>query len=311
MAFWKKNKPAQKKRGLTKWSFIGLCVMGPITWFVITTPDPTIIKGCLTAEMHKVKLCEDDANYVRLDRISKDVRNAILISEDASFFGHDGFDWEELQRSFWLNVRTGHFARGGSTITQQLAKNIFLTGEKSIIRKVREALLAAQIERMFTKQKIFERYLNVIEFGNNIYGIKSAAKKYFNKSPAEIHVLEAAYLAMIIPNPKIYARSFSSGKLTSFGRSRIRDLVYRLYRFGRISGLQYETAKNAIDEFPWRGLSAAQIAGLHGNTLQVAPESAIEITNDIGGSARPQLSDETENNELEQADDDAPTSGEE
>jgi monofunctional biosynthetic peptidoglycan transglycosylase len=173
-----------------------------------TVPRPTNIKGCLTTEMYHVHLCPKDANYVRLRDISKHARNAVIVSEDGAFYTHHGFDWDELQKSVKKDLNEGEFARGGSTLTQQLAKNVYLSADKSIFRKLKEAMITVELERTLTKDEILEKYLNVVEFGQNLYGIKPAAWFYFKKSPAELTPAEGAFLAFLLPNPKKYSQSF-------------------------------------------------------------------------------------------------------
>ncbi len=230
-----------------------------IIWVILGAANASDITQCVTTKQNKIYLCDKSADYVRLDQISPFLKNLIIIAEDASFYSHSGFDEAELKNSLSTNFDRKKMARGGSTITQQLAKNVFLSFDKSITRKMREALLTMQIEKILTKNLILEKYLNVIEFGPAIYGIKKAAEHYFQKTPAELNLLESAYLVYLVPNPKLHSKSFASSKLSSYGRFRILDLSYRMYRFGRISYQQYLEAKSLVDDFPWRNLSENQI----------------------------------------------------
>jgi len=153
--------------------------------------------------------------------------------------------------SFKKNLQEGGFARGGSTITQQLIKNVFYDSEKSISRKIQEIYLSGKLEEVLTKKIILERYLNVIEFGKNIYGIKAATNYYFNKHPSDINLLESIYLVHLLPNPKTYSQGFYKGQLTEFSQDRLRTLIERLLRFGRITNEQADFAKSRLNEFPW------------------------------------------------------------
>ncbi len=137
-------------------------------WILISTPRPTNIKSCFVTVMYQVHLCPQEPGYTPIRDIPHAVKMAVVVSEDGSFYDHSGFDWFELQESFKKNLRAGHFARGGSTITQQLAKNLYLTKEKSIFRKIREAILAIQIEEILSKEEILEKYFNVVEFGPKV-----------------------------------------------------------------------------------------------------------------------------------------------
>lgn len=267
-----------------------------LAWLMISMPNAHQITGCMVTQMYQVNLCEKNANYVRLANISKYTKDVIVISEDASFFHHKGFDWFEIKNSLKRNWDEGAYARGGSTITQQLAKNAFLTAEKSIIRKLREAYLAFQIEHLLTKQQILERYLNVVEFGENIYGIKAAAYHYFGKSPADLNILESAFLAYLLPNPKAYSKVYTKGALTDFSRFRILDLNYKMFRYGRITQDQYNAAKEYIDLFPWKNLTEKQIALLSGfgpapQPFEEVPEMDITSEDESSPIARPTPSD--------------------
>jgi monofunctional glycosyltransferase len=250
-----------------------------LSWLMVSMPNPQQITGCMVTEMYRVSLCEKNASYARTNQISQYVKDVIVISEDSSFYYHKGFDWFEIKNSMRENWADLSYSRGGSTITQQLAKNVFLSHEKTITRKIREAYLAFQIEQLLTKPKILEKYLNVVEFGNNIFGIRPAAQHYFNKSPDQLNLLEAAYLAYLLPNPKMYSRVYYKGALTDFSRFRILDLCYKMYRYGRISEDQYNAAKEYVSLFPWKGMDGVQLARLSGaggmNPDELIPQNAM------------------------------------
>jgi monofunctional biosynthetic peptidoglycan transglycosylase len=252
--------------------FTLFCVLA--AWIVITTPDASNIKDCLTTHEYKVSLCRKNAQYAPLSQISPHFKNLVIIAEDAAFYGHKGFDWSELKNSLEKNLDSLRFSRGGSTITQQLAKNIYLDFDKSIIRKIREAIIATQIEKILSKDQIFEKYINVIELGPNIFGVKSAAQYYFNKSPADLNILESAFLVYLIPNPKTHAKTFHKGALTPYARYRVLDLTYRLYRFHKISLDQYLACKEIVDAFPWASLDSFQMSRLAGDAESIPPEDS-------------------------------------
>ncbi len=215
--------------------------------FLATTPRPTNLKGCLTTEWHHVHLCAKDPNYVRLRDISQNARNAAIVSEDGAFYSHHGFDWDELHKSIDKNMAEKTYARGGSTITQQLAKNVYLSGEKSVFRKIKEAMITVQIEKLLTKDEILEKYLNVVEYGDKLYGIKPATNFYFHKSPAELTPAEGAFLAFLLPNPKKYSQSFRQKQLTKFAGRQVRSIVDRLFSFKKINETAHESALAQVD----------------------------------------------------------------
>ncbi len=217
--------------------------------FLSTTPRPTNIRECFTTELFKVHLCPTSQSYTRLRNITPYLRNAVIVSEDANFYNHKGIDWFELRESFNTNLKKGEYVRGGSTITQQLAKNLYLTSEKSILRKLREAVIAVQIEGILSKDEILEKYLNVVEFGENIFGVRQAASHYFKKAPSQLSVAESAFLAFLLPSPKSYSVSFKRKQLTPFARARMKLIVNRMWRYKKIDDFEYETALAEIDHF--------------------------------------------------------------
>lgn len=153
-------------------------------------------------------------SFVSFRNLGTNVKRAILTSEDGRFFRHNGFSLKHIQDSIADNVIKKRFARGASTITMQLAKNLFLDGEKNIARKFQEILLAYTLEQELDKDRLFEIYMNIIEWGPKIYGVGKASHHYFYKSPSKLTVLEAAYLGSIISNPKKYYYMFRRGELS-------------------------------------------------------------------------------------------------
>jgi monofunctional glycosyltransferase len=144
-----------------------------------------------------------DQRWVPYARISQHLKRAVLVAEDSAFWTHEGVDYEQLRESMEVNWERGEFARGASTITQQLAKSLYLSSSKNPIRKLRELLIARRLEAALSKQRIFELYLNVIEWGNGIWGAEAAARHYFRRSAAELLPQEAALLAAAISNPHV------------------------------------------------------------------------------------------------------------
>lgn len=143
-------------------------------------------------------------HWTALDRIPDHLRKAVLAGEDFSFYGHRGVDWYEVYQSFRKNFRERRFARGASTISQQLAKNLFLSREKTISRKVRELVLTRRLENTLTKDRILELYLNVVEMGNMVYGVGQGSRHHFGKGVSDLTIRESAFLAAMLPGPKVY-----------------------------------------------------------------------------------------------------------
>jgi monofunctional glycosyltransferase len=155
-------------------------------------------------------------HWVDYPRISVHLKRAIIAAEDAKFVDHEGFDWEGIQRAMEKNQRRGQFVAGGSTISQQLAKNLFLSGERSVLRKMQEAIITGQLEWLLSKRRIFEIYLNVVEWGEGVFGAEAAAQHYFGVSAAMLSPEQAARLAAMLPRPRYYDRHRDSPYLVQY-----------------------------------------------------------------------------------------------
>jgi len=142
--------------------------------------------------------------FVPYARISPALKRAMIAAEDAKFVDHEGFDWDGIAEALEKNQRKGRVVAGGSTITQQLAKNLFLSPVRSWLRKGEEAVITVMLEALLDKRRIFELYLNVIEWGNGVFGAEAAARRYFNESAAQLSPEQAARLAAMAPNPRFY-----------------------------------------------------------------------------------------------------------
>jgi len=141
-------------------------------------------------------------SWAPLSRMSRHLIHAVLASEDQKFFGHEGVDWDAVEKAIDEDRRSFRFARGGSTITQQLAKNLYFTTHRSVVRKLREVIVARWLEEELGKKRILELYLNVIEWGDGIYGGQAAALRYYGKPVSALDEVDAAGLAAMIPNPR-------------------------------------------------------------------------------------------------------------
>ena len=142
--------------------------------------------------------------WVNYAQISNNLKRAVIASEDAKFNDHDGFDWEGIEKAYEKNLKKGKIVAGGSTISQQLAKNLFLSSKRTPWRKGEEAIITVMLEKMLSKQRILEIYLNVIEWGNGIFGAEAASHHYFKTSAADLSIPQAAKLAAMVPNPRFY-----------------------------------------------------------------------------------------------------------
>lgn len=144
--------------------------------------------------------------WVDYKRISGNLKRAVIAAEDSKFLDHEGFDWEGIQKAYEKNLKKGKIVAGGSTISQQLAKNLFLSTKRTPWRKLEEAMITLMLEQMLSKRRIYEIYLNIIEWGNGVFGAEAAARHYFKTSAAGLSSWQAAKLAAMIPNPRFYDR---------------------------------------------------------------------------------------------------------
>jgi monofunctional biosynthetic peptidoglycan transglycosylase len=148
--------------------------------------------------------------WVPYERISSHLKRAVVAAEDDKFVDHEGFDWEAVQKAMEKNQRRGRTVAGGSTISQQLAKNLFLSPSKTPWRKGQEAVITLMLETVMDKRRILEIYLNVVEWGNGVFGAEAAARHYFSIPAAQLSAAQAAHLAVMLPNPRKYEKSYSA-----------------------------------------------------------------------------------------------------
>lgn len=228
---------------------ISLLILFAVGWVFSQIPTDKEIRGCMTTKMYQVNLCPGSKSYVKLGNISQSLQKSVVLTEDSNFWNHNGFDLQEIQNSFKANIEKGKLARGGSTISQQLAKNLFLSKEKTFSRKAIEALITMRIEKVLSKKDILERYLNVVQFGKGIFGVQAASQFYFKKSPGSLSVVESAFLAFLLPSPEGYSKSFYKKSLTPFAKKRLHQIVDRLYQYNRIDEGAYLKAKSDLEYF--------------------------------------------------------------
>src|ERR1044071_10093368 len=165
------------------------------------------------------------------DQIPKTMKIAVVASEDHEFYKHSGVDWRGIVRAFWADVQHRSLKQGGSTITQQLSKNLYTDGARTITRKAKEALIAAQVERVLTKDEILAKYLNTVYMGDSVFGVEAAAQSYFKKPAHDLTLSEAALLAGVLPAPSLYSpRSHAAA-----AESRRNEVLDRVERYGLAS----------------------------------------------------------------------------
>jgi len=187
------------------WLFAHVC------WWIEHNPSRSAFMSARLADMR-----DDDPEaelhhrWVPYERISRNLKRAVMASEDAKFLQHEGFDWEGMQTAWEKNLKKGRIVAGGSTISQQLAKNLFLSGKRTPWRKGEEAIITFMLEQMMTKRRIFEIYLNVIEWGDGVFGAEAAARHYYRKPASALTPNEAARLAAMVPNPRYYDKHRST-----------------------------------------------------------------------------------------------------
>ncbi|MCC6277158.1 MAG: transglycosylase domain-containing protein [Oligoflexia bacterium] len=253
-------------------SIAGILLLGVMALFLLV-PDVRDMKKCMTTSMRKVYLCESSPNFVSLKDISPYVIGAVIMSEDSAFYSHEGLDYKEIKESLIHDLEQGRFARGASTITQQLAKNVFLNEKKSLFRKGLEVYLALQIEKHFTKGQILTYYLNVVEFDEGVFGVKAASAHYFGKFPSELTAEQGAFLAFLLPNPKKYSQSFRRKQLTPFARKTITAILRKMTLTKKISELEFGEALARLDLFPWDSNAPALLQTLKPGTVEASEES--------------------------------------
>jgi len=176
-----------------------------IGWGVNHKPDSTsFMRHQLSILQEKNPKAQLKQKWIPYNRISNNLKRAIIASEDSNFSEHEGVDWDALQKAYEKNIKKGKVVAGGSTITQQLAKNLFLSGERSYLRKGQEVIITYMLEYWMDKERIFEIYLNVVEWGVGVFGAEAASQHYYGVSAAQLSAAQAARLAVMLPNPRFY-----------------------------------------------------------------------------------------------------------
>jgi monofunctional biosynthetic peptidoglycan transglycosylase len=206
------------------WIFLHIC------WWVNHNPGSSAFMndrlGLMQEKNPEAKLRH---KWVPYKRISSNLKRAVVVAEDSKFVVHEGFDWDGIQKAYEKNLKKGRVVAGGSTISQQLAKNLFLSTQRTPWRKLQEAVITLMLEKMMSKRRILEIYLNVIEWGNGVFGAEAAARHYYGTGAANLSAWQSARLAAMIPNPRYYddhrnARGLARRTATIAARMRLAAL---------------------------------------------------------------------------------------
>jgi monofunctional biosynthetic peptidoglycan transglycosylase len=242
---------AKKRRGLLPWLLTAGFALGTV-YYIASLPDPSVLAKTTPDVTALMALRSEQAReegrkfkirkrWVSLRNISPLLREAIRVSEDGDFYTHDGFDFDEIKDAMEKGIKDGHF-RGASTISQQLIKNIYLSPSRNPMRKVTEAILTHRLEQDVEKNRILELYLNLIEWGDGIFGIEEASRYYFQESAFTLSPAQAVLLAAMVPMPlKTDPRAPSK-----WLKRRAKRLLDALKSLGRITEEEYADAAAAI-----------------------------------------------------------------
>jgi monofunctional biosynthetic peptidoglycan transglycosylase len=207
-----------------------LWLMAHVYWWIDHNPETSaFMETQLQVLQSKDPEAELKHRWIAYNQISPNLKKALITSEDAKFLDHEGFDWEGIQTAWEKNLKKGKIVAGGSTISQQLAKNLFLSGRKTPWRKLEEAAITIMMEKMMSKRRIFEIYLNVIEWGNGVFGAEAAARHYYRKSARNLSAGESAKLAAMVPNPRYFDKNRSDRRLLRKARIIQRRMYYADY----------------------------------------------------------------------------------
>ena len=196
-----------------------------VLWWRVYQPETTAFMEARAERMReKDPKSTLSHTWVPYERVSAQLKRAVVASEDAKFVGHEGFDWEAISKAMEKNEKRGKVVSGASTISQQLAKNLFLSGERSWLRKGQEAVITWMLESALSKRRILELYLNYAEWGEGVFGAEAAARYHFGVNAAALNSSQAAFLAAILPSPRRYA----PGRVTAYVAGRIETILSRM-----------------------------------------------------------------------------------
>ena len=274
-------------------AFLAVLILWMI-WEVVTFPDIAALEDSppeTTAfmERRKERLREegkDDSlrwQWVPYSRISPHLRRAVLVAEDNSFYEHEGVDVQGMREALERNLKRRRLTHGGSTITQQLAKNLYLSPSRNPLRKLREYFIARSLEKHLSKKRILELYLNVVEMGERVYGAEAAARHYFDRSAASLSPSQAALLAGCLPNPRVMNPGDPNKRL----RARQRMILSRMRRWGHLVETEVlaEKKKPEPDETTEEAIeTATDTASTDGTATATAEDTAVTETTETSAT---------------------------
>ena len=266
----------RNRLNLMKWLLIISIGLGVYTYF--TLPDVGQLKGHYPKVLfppggdtvNVVFVKQRPRGWISLGQIPRHTMGAFIVSEDYSFFQHDGFDEAEFSLMLKEAAFQGKKLRGASTITQQVAKNVFLNHNRSVLRKGREFFVAKDLEENFSKSKILEIYFNVVELGDGLFGINAASQYYFEKDPRKLNPKESAFLAMLLPNPRSYSQSFRKRRMTRYATKRVNNIMAKMAHADYITDRQRDRFADKQLPFERRGyrtLTPSPREGYHSSIL--------------------------------------------
>ena len=252
-------------------------------------PEVPNLSKCYQVSVSSKKHCPFGIEHTKLSSLQDHTKWAFVLAEDASFFGHKGVDWFEVKESFKKNIKTKKFSRGGSTISQQMIKNLLLSNEKTLIRKIKELFITQRLEEKYSKEIILETYLNIIEFGEDLYGITEASRKYFGKTPSSLNIQESLFLATLLPSPVRYQKALENNEIDSRQLDLMVSVAGRLKRFKKVDE---ETIDLITENLNYQNLFISQET-LVGPTL----ERKKDATSDSSENSNPLSTTSSEMNE--------------
>jgi len=276
-----------KKVFLTGFGILALCVTILAVWVALALsnlPDVSVLKRYRPAAASEV--LDKDGNvlteyydrkfriWVPISSLPDIVIQAVVTAEDDTFFEHKGINYKMTWDALVLDVRKRRFARGGSTITQQMIKNVLLSKEKTITRKLREYVLAWKAEEILSKRKILEIYLNEVEWGDNIYGIEAASRHYLDKHASELTAGEAALLAGMLPNPHYYDPLKRLGK----ARHRQEQVLFNMHQAKLLNDAEYKASLEAPITLRQQGSGRFDLSAFSGDSGRACYQRALERT---------------------------------
>lgn len=242
------------------WVFLSIILMisGGLWLFFSSLPDVDQMSFSQLRQQaeervdEKLRKSKNKHHWVELKYVNRDLLYAVVMAEDARFYQHQGIDYNALLDAMVANIKKGETRFGGSTLSQQTVKNLFLTQQQSYFRKLQEAVITRDLERHFSKNEIIELYLNMAEFGPDLYGVKDASLYYFNKKPADLNAAEGAWLALMLPSPRRYHYTlYQNRNVTPALKRKYQNILQGMRQLNYISAIQYRRYLRMIDKTGW------------------------------------------------------------